>query len=165
MEGTRREAQEMSDEPERIEGETYDPEGTVEALSSGQNLDGRIRISEDVIAQIAVKALSSVDGVQTASPGLMANLRLGRRANNGVRIAVSEGPSPEIQVDTYISIKYGLRIPDICWDVQEIVKNDVERYTGYVVKGVNVFVQGITFGDRKAAEGTPETPADFAEEV
>ena len=40
------------------------------------NLEGKIRISEDVIAQLATKALNSVEGVSPANPGLMANLRL-----------------------------------------------------------------------------------------
>ena len=74
------------------------------------NLEGKIRISEDVIAQLATKALNSVEGVAPASPGLMANLRLGRKTANGVRILISEGEPPEIVVDAYITVKYGLRI-------------------------------------------------------
>jgi uncharacterized alkaline shock family protein YloU len=59
-------------------------------------------------------------------------------------------------VDTYISVKYSLRIPDVCWDVQESVKDQVERYTGYSVKAVNVYVQGITFVEKKSPSGQPE---------
>lgn len=114
------------------------------------NLEGKIRISEDVIAQLATKALSSVEGVMPASPGLMANLRLGRKTINGVRISVSESETPEIDIDVYITIKYGLRIPDVCWDVQEAIKEQVERFTGYSIKGVNIYVQGIAFADKKA---------------
>jgi uncharacterized alkaline shock family protein YloU len=135
-------------------------------------LEGKIRISEDVIAQLAVKALLSVDGVQPANPGLMANLRMGRKAANGVRITISDGEAPEIQVDTYISVKYSLRIPDVCWDVQEAVKDQVERYTGYMVKAVNVYVQGITFVEKKASgdssvSGTiaDEIPPTYGEEI
>ena len=52
---------------------------------------------------------------------------------------------------------------DVCWDVQEAVKNQVERYTGYSVKFVNVYVQGITFADKKQAPDTVEsTEAPFA---
>ena len=128
------------------------------------NLEGKIRISEDVIAQLATKALNSVEGVSPASPGLMANLRLGRKTVNGVRISISDGDTPEIVVDAYISVKYGLRIPDVCWDVQEAIKDQVERYTGYAIKGVNIYVQGITFAanrdqDANAAE-YPEGVAD-----
>ncbi|MDO5115315.1 MAG: Asp23/Gls24 family envelope stress response protein [Synergistaceae bacterium] len=124
------------------------------------NLEGKIRISEDVIAQLATKALNSVEGVSPASPGLMANLRLGRKTVNGVRILISDGAAPEIVVDAYITVKYGLRIPDVCWDVQEAVKEQVERFTGYAIKGVNIYVQGISFADKspegeEAEEGEP----------
>ncbi|MDR3321481.1 MAG: Asp23/Gls24 family envelope stress response protein [Synergistaceae bacterium] len=140
----------------------------VETPTVDQNgLEGKIRISEDVIAQLAIKALMSVDGVQPANPGLMANLRMGRKASNGVRITISDGDSPEIQVDTYISVKYSLRIPDVCWDVQEAIKDQVERYTGYSVKSVNVYVQGITFVEKKPAESADqeaeETPSSTEE--
>ncbi len=127
------------------------------------NLEGKIRISEDVIAQLATKALNSVDGVAPASPGLMANLRLGRKTANGVRILISEGETPEIVVDAYITVKYGLRIPDACWDVQEAVKEQIERFTGYSIKGVNIYVQGITFSEKREAQGgdAPEAELEF----
>ncbi len=40
-------------------------------------------------------------------------------------------------------MKYGQRIPDLAWDVQEKIKDNLERYTGYTVKAVNVNVQGV----------------------
>ena len=119
------------------------------------NLEGKIRISEDVIAQLATKALNSVEGVTPANPGLMANLRLGRKTVNGVRISISDGEATEIVVDAYIAVKYGLRIPDVCWDVQAAIKEQIERFTGYTIKGVNIYVQGISFSDKK-----PSQPAD-----
>lgn len=140
------------DQNEQMEKEiSYDQEVADNQTADQSGLEGKIRISEDVIAQLAVKALLSVDGVQPANPGLMANLRMGRKASNGVRISISEAEPPEIQVDTYIAVKYSLRIPDVCWDVQEAVKDQVERYTGYTVKSVNVYVQGITFVEKKSA--------------
>lgn len=127
-----------------------------EAGVAQANLEGKVRIAEEVIAQLVAKALSSVEGVSPASPGLMSNLRLGRKTTNGVRISVSDGDDADIVVDTYISVKYGLRIPDVCWDVQEAVKNQIERFTGYSVKNVNVYVQGITFAEDEAADEKEE---------
>ncbi|MCL2684078.1 MAG: Asp23/Gls24 family envelope stress response protein [Synergistaceae bacterium] len=141
-------------EQEAIESSTVDQAG----------LEGKIRISEDVISQLAIKALLSVDGIQPANPGLMVNLRMGRKAANGVRISISDGDTPEIQVDTYVTVKYSLRIPDVCWDVQEAVKDQIEKYTGYTVKSVNVYVQGITFPDNKPAE-TESTAVTAATEA
>ncbi|ACZ19272.1 protein of unknown function DUF322 [Thermanaerovibrio acidaminovorans DSM 6589] len=135
-----------------------------EAVPGGAGTEGRVRISEDVVAQIAVKALSGVEGVKPASPGLMANLRLGRKTTNGVRITLSEGEFPEVQVDAYVAVRYGLRIPDVCWDVQEAIKEQVERYTGYAVRAVNVFVQGITFQEDQDDGGYDDAPSFVEEE-
>jgi uncharacterized alkaline shock family protein YloU len=140
------------DNNEQIENTTYDQEGIESSTVDQAGLEGKIRISEDVISQLAIKALLSVEGIQPANPGLMANLRMGRKAANGVRISISDGDTPEIQVDTYVSVKYSLRIPDVCWDVQEAVKEQIERYTGYSVKSVNVYVQGITFADKQETQ-------------
>ena len=123
-----------------------------EATIDQSNLEGKIRISEEVIAQLATKALNSVEGVSPANPGLMANLRLGRKTINGVRISISDGDSPEILIDAYISVKYGLRIPDVCWDVQAAIKEQIERFTGYTIKGVNIYVQGFSFSEKKPSQ-------------
>ena len=48
-----------------------------------------------------------------------------------------------IDIDTFVFVKYGQRIPDLAWDVQEKIKDNLERYTGYSVRAVNVNVQGI----------------------
>lgn len=129
-----------------MHGEEHE-EARGEAQSSPEqtSLDGKVRISEDVISEIAIRALASVPGVEPAAPGLMANLRMGRKASSGVRISVSDTEAQEVQVDTYISVKYGLRIPDVCWDVQEAIKDHIERFSGYTVRPVNVYVQGIIF--------------------
>jgi uncharacterized alkaline shock family protein YloU len=149
------------DTNEQNENLNYEPSGVETSTVDQTGLEGKIRISEDVISQLAIKALLSVEGIQPANPGLMANLRMGRKAANGVRISISDGETPEIQVDTYVSVKYSLRIPDVCWDVQEAVKDQIERYTGYTVKSVNVYVQGITFADKQpeGSENVQETGA------
>ena len=147
-------------------GNVKESEGSGPSVDQN-NLEGKVRISEDVIAQLATKALNSVEGVSPANPGLMANLRLGRKTINGVRISISEGETPDIIVDAYIAIKYGLRIPDVCWDVQEAVKEQIERFTGYTIKAVSIYVQGISFADKKASEAAApeETYGSFGEEA
>ena len=151
------------DNNEQAENTTYEQDGLESSTVDQTGLEGKIRISEDVISQLAIKALLSVEGVQPANPGLMVNLRMGRKAANGVRISITDGDSPEIQVDTYVLVKYSLRIPDVCWDVQEAVKDQIERFTGYSVKSVNVYVQGITFPDGKPADSGDTSQAEAPE--
>lgn len=146
-------------EPEE-EPRAEEPEVTEEGAMTGD-----IRIADDVIAQLAMKALDGVEGVQAASPGFSAKLGLGRKASGGVRISLSEAEHPVITVDTYVNVKYGLRIPDLGWDVQEAIKEQLEDFTGYPVKAVNVFVQGIYFGEgRNQVLPGEEEPAETAPE-
>jgi len=126
---------------------------------------GTVRIAEEVIAQIATQALLKIEGVQPASPGLVANLRLGKKVSGGVRIAIDEGTPPAVSVEAYVTVQYGLRIPDVAWDVQESIKKALEQYTGYVVKSVNVYVQGIFFEKEQVEEkGGPKEQESEAEE-
>ena len=156
---------EQFSEEEALHGEALPEETSPEEPLHEEYVPlGEVRITEDVIAHLATKALLGVEGVQAAAPGFSAKLGLGRKSSGGVRITVGEGTPPEIGVDTYVNIRYGLRIPDVAWDVQEIVKNQLEAFTGYRVKAVNVFVQGIFFGQAKAPEVEPEAEVSPREE-
>lgn len=99
--------------------------------------EGRVRISKEVISQIATQALLKVIGVRAADH------EGGQGYSQGVSISVEESGEPSVIVDTFIETKYGLRIPDIVWYVQESVKTALEQNTGYKVKAVNVYVQAI----------------------
>ena len=114
--------------------------------------DGKLHISEDVIQEIARRALTQVVSVVPASSGSSV-LGLGRKTPEGVKISlVEEDNRSQISIDAYVLVRYGLRIPDIAWDLQEYLKNELEKSTGYEVKAVNIYVQGVYFGDQPAKE-------------
>jgi uncharacterized alkaline shock family protein YloU len=126
---------------------------------SGGSIQGTVHIAEDVIVELAKKTLQTVPGVQPANPGIASKLGIGRKASDGIRVAVEEGKPPVITVDVYVLVKYGLRIPDVAWDVQESVKSNLEQYTGYSVKAVNINVQGVFFEGKKP-EIPPQKPLE-----
>lgn len=105
--------------------------------------DGRVRISEEVIAELASQALMKIIGVQPDQG------EGGTRLAQGVDIMVEEEGGPSVVVDAYIRTKFGLMIPDIAWYVQESIRNSLEQNTGYNIKAVNVFVKGLYFEDVK----------------
>ena len=124
---------------------------------------GMIHISEDVIAELARKTIQGIPNIKTA--GLAQKFSIGRRSG-GIRVSV-EQTQGSVSVDAYVLVKYGQRIPDLAWDVQEKIKDNLERYTGYDVKAVNVNVQGIYTGpgdnvgmDTGTAEPSPDDEAD-----
>lgn len=105
--------------------------------------NGNIKISDEVIATIATIAVSDVDGVHSLSGSFAGEIaeKLGKRAmTKGVKSSI-EGD--EITLDLNVVLKYGVRIPEIAWNIQENVKKSVESMTGMNVTKVNVRVVGI----------------------
>ena len=108
---------------------------------------GSVRIGDEVVSMIAGIAATEIDGIAGMSGGLVEGIAelLGRNyMSKGVKVEVGE---TEARVDLYIIVKYGERIPEVAISVQENVKRQIEEFTGLTVVEVNVYVQGIDFGD------------------
>lgn len=146
-----------ADEVDHLEGELNEMAGRG-GPDVTYSVNGSIHISEEVIMELAKKTLTTIPGVMPASPGIASKLGIGRKASDGIRVSVEDKVPPLVTVDVYILVKYGLRIPDAAWDVQEAIKNSLEQYTGYDVNAVNINVQGIYFHDKPAP--VPEAEAE-----
>jgi len=105
---------------------------------------GDVKINNEVIAGIAGIATAKIDGVLGLSGGItdgIAKLLTGGQVTKGVRV---ETGKEECAIDVSIIIRYGIRIADVCFRVQEAVKKAVEEMTGLRVVEVNVFVEGVS---------------------
>ncbi|HHY69686.1 MAG TPA: Asp23/Gls24 family envelope stress response protein [Bacillota bacterium] len=104
-----------------------------------------IRISDEVIASIAGVAAAQVEGVAAMSGNLMSDIGdvfLGKKSGGkGVKVASGQ---EEVELDLYINVKYGARIPEVAYKVQENVKKSVESMTDLRVTRVNIHIQGIS---------------------
>jgi len=117
------------------------------------NEKGSIKIADDVVGVIAGLAATEVEGVAGMSGGIVGGIAeiLGRKnLSKGVKVEVSE---TEAKVDLYMIINYGVRIPDVAWNVQENVKKAIENMTGLSVAEVNIHIQGVSFGLAKEEDG------------
>lgn len=118
---------------------------------------GQIKIADEVVAIIAGLAASEVEGVAGMSGGIAGGLAdmLGKRnLAKGIKVEVGE---KQTAVDIYVVIKYGARIPDVAWKIQEKCKHAIESMTGLEVTRINVHVQGISFDAAKAEETEEES--------
>ena len=115
-----------------------------ENLNANENQElGTIKISEEVVSIIAGLAATEVPGVAGMSGGVVNGISemLGRKnLGKGVKVEVGE---KEVSIDLYLIVDYGVRIPEVAWNVQENVKNAVENMTGLKVVEVNIHVQGV----------------------
>ena len=109
-----------------------------------QNVDGTIKISDEVIAVCAVNATLKTEGVADLSGGISNALSkniLGKELmSKGVKVyQTDEG----VEIDVHIIVKYHAKIPVVAWDIQENVKNEVQSMTEIPVLAVNIHVQGV----------------------
>lgn len=131
---------------------------------------GKINISDDVVASIAGIAATEIDGVFGMSRGVAYEIaeKLGAKKNPQKGVKVSVGPDGAI-IDLFIVVAFGVRIPELAWEVQENVKNSVESMTGIDVLKVNVCIEGVSFEKEKKAkkpkEEKPQEDADIIEEI
>lgn len=112
--------------------------------------NGNVKISDEVIATIATIAVSEVDGVHSMSGSFAGDIveKLGKKTmTKGVKSTI-EGD--DITLDLNVILKYGVRIPEIAWNIQENVKKSVESMTGMNVTKVNVRVVGIEIPEETA---------------
>lgn len=113
---------------------------------------GSIRIADEVVSIVAGLAATEIEGVAGMSGGIAGGIAeaLGKKNfSKGVKVDVGE---EEAAVDLFLIVRYGSRIPDVAWAVQENVKKAIENMTGLKVVRVNVHVQGVNFPQHAKAE-------------
>lgn len=102
-----------------------------------------VRIADEVVSAVAAMAATEVEGVAGMAGGLAVGLSemLGRRnPQKGVKVEVQDRSA---QIELTLSVKYGVRIPDVAARVQENVRRVVEQMTGLKVSAVHVHVTGV----------------------
>ncbi len=112
--------------------------------------NGNIKISDEVVVRISAYAAREIDGVT----GLGSGTSLGDLLNKnipakGIKVTMTE---TNTDIDVHITVKFGVKINDIGYKVQEAVKNAVEEYAGLDNVVVNVYVDGLEKDPKEAKE-------------
>ena len=108
---------------------------------SKQNID---RISEEIVSAAAMKAALGVPGVYGLCDTLSGNLTrmIGAKDNDLIGVKVS-AEKEKLTIDVYVIVRFGVKIPQLAWDIQSAVKEAVEDLTPLHVKEVNIHIQGV----------------------
>ncbi len=117
---------------------------------------GNIKIADEVVSIIAGLAATEIEGVAGMSGGIVGGIAemLGKRnLSKGVKVEVGDR---QAAVDLYIVVKFGVRIPDVAWKIQENVKKAIESMTGLEAVKINVHVQGVNFHTGKVEDEDDE---------
>ena len=127
----------------------------IENVQNEETIDesGNIKISTDVVASIAGIATNEIEGVAGMCGSIAGGIAefLGNKKNSSKGVKV-EMDGEKVTIDLYIVVSYGIRIPELAWEIQENVKESVESMTGLSVEKVNIHVDGVNFEKKEKAD-------------
>ena len=113
---------------------------------------GEINVTNETIGSIVSLNLADVKGVVGSRKSIIKEITDMLRgdtseneteeASRTIKIEIKEN-KPLISL--YIIIKYGVRIPDIAWDIQSRVKEGLMKKLGTDINEIDIHVQGIQF--------------------
>lgn len=111
---------------------------------------GVLKISDEVIAVCTMNAVTKTKGVAGLSGGFSENFSRNIFGKEPLYkgIKISQGDEG-MTIDINVIVEYGVKIPEVAWDIQENVKKEVEHMTDSMVKAVNIHVQGVHFADEE----------------
>lgn len=110
-----------------------------------------LQISSGVIEKIARLAALEIEGVADVTMGsTVTQSLLGKIAQpHPIDVTLNDGVA---DIVVHLSVKYGVKIPDLSEKVQNNVKNSVQNMTSITVARVDIVVTGIVAGTAPVEE-------------
>ena len=111
-----------------------------------------VTISDSVVAKVAAKAITGIDGIHAVGGGssrALAGLR-GDKGAPGISIDLHED---SVDIDITMSIVFGASVPKIAEACRVAVTEQIENTTGLKVRAVNVLVNDVIFPEDQSGSG------------
>ena len=116
---------------------------------------GTVSFANEVLETIAGIAVAEVPGSANMSGGFKDGINdlIGKKKlSKGVKATKTED---NLTFDVQIIVEYGVKVQEVCVNIQESVFNAVETMTGLKANAINVYVQGV-----KLKEAAPAVLTD-----
>ena len=102
---------------------------------------GKVVYNESIIQGIVAIAVSSVEGV------VLKTERKGKASlKDNVKV---ESTKDGVYVSVTVSVMHGYSIPDIAYNIQHGVRQNVENMTKYKVNKIDVYIDDVLFEDKQ----------------
>jgi uncharacterized alkaline shock family protein YloU len=117
---------------------------------------GNINISRITLEILIRLVLQNINGIiqpkKAGFPKILqtydadaGNGKMNRNISPDVKIEIKPD---SVLINLFLTINYGIRIPDLTWEVQAKVKEKIKEVTGLDIEQINVHIQGIYFSKR-----------------
>ena len=111
-------------------------------LKNSVKQEGGLKISITVIEKIAKIAAMEVEGVSNVSVGSSGMKGFLAKTNlpKSVEVTMFDGVA---DITVNVVVKYGVKLPTVCKEIQQAVKANVQNMTDITVSKVNIIVTGV----------------------
>lgn len=92
---------------------------------------GKRKISKEVIILTTKRRVLEIDGVNQIKD---------------VKLSESKG---EYVLDIYITLVFGIKIPQIAWDIQNAVKKSIYNMTKINMERINIHIDGVSLSEER----------------
>ena len=115
-----------------------------------QEKSGTITFANDVLEIIVGVAACDIPGVAGMSGGLKDGFveMLGKKNfTKGIKVVKDE--QDVVSAEIQIIVDYGVKVPEVCENIQNSVAKALETMTGLSVGPINILVQGVRFKEEE----------------
>ena len=107
-----------------------------------------LAVSDDVLAVCAINATLKTEGVAEMAGGITNTISKSIRGKELVaKGAKVTRNNDQIEIDLHVIVSYGCKIPQVAWDIQDNVKNEIRSMTNMKLNAVNIHVEGVKKDD------------------
>ena len=120
---------------------------------------GNLKIDNEVLGSIAAIAAKKVPGVHKISTSLVGGLAqiIKKTPDAGIKVVVGEN---EVSFELRVVIDYGENIPEVTYQIQKTIKEEVEKMSGLKVANVDVIIHGVHISKKDSEEEEAEEKND-----
>jgi uncharacterized alkaline shock family protein YloU len=103
---------------------------------------GNLKIDNEVLGSIAAIAAKKVPGVHRIFTSLVGGLAqiIRKTPDVGIKVIVGEN---EVSFELQVIVDYGVNIPEVTYQIQKTIKEEVEKMSGLKVSNVDVVIHGV----------------------
>ena len=128
-------------------------ENSMVAINAGNDENGAIQVTNNVIATIVKKYIMTVDGVVRTAPQSLVDGFTSMLSRRSYESSISLELTEEGAIITLaLVLRFGVSVPEVAKAVQDILMEKIPAIAGYQVSKVNVNVVDLEDDQADAAE-------------
>lgn len=107
---------------------------------------GSIQIHKKVLSDIVLSVIQETEGVVLAPQSVSFYLSrvFGKKNYSGINVVIDK--ENEVSIEVRICVRFGMNIPEASRQLQDVIRDSIEKTTDIHLKDIHINIQGIEGG-------------------